>query len=71
MLAEKRAVSRLGKEILRTPLLVPSFSSKGFPDVSEIIRTAEQLVDGPILISAYDLYHKKIQPPSISPAWYS
>lgn len=58
---------------LETPLLVPSFSSKGFrlnrkgvSEITEALRiTAEVLTDS-MLISAYDIFHKfiprKIQP---------
>lgn len=38
MLAQRRALKLHGREIERTPLLVPSFSSKGFPDVRNIIH---------------------------------
>lgn len=63
MLAKRRAIKIDGAEIERTPLLVPSFSSKGFPEVAKIIETTEQVIEGATLVSAYDLYHKKIKPP--------
>ena len=47
----------------RTPLLVPSFSSKGFPDVDKIIRTTSEVLDGPALVSAYDLHYEHVKPP--------
>jgi hypothetical protein len=50
-------------EVERTPLLVPSFSSKGFPEVAEIVEYSSELVEGPVLISAYDLHYKEIAPP--------
>jgi hypothetical protein len=43
--------------------LVPSFSSKGFPDVEKIIEYSSEIIDGPALISAYDLHYEKISPP--------
>jgi hypothetical protein len=64
---------------IRTPLLVPSFSSKGFgvlPEeqpgggeilVSEakaILEAASELIFESMLISAYDIYHKHIPQPS-------
>src|SRR5437868_7047917 len=52
-----------GAEVDRTPLLVPSFSSKGFPEVKQILKTAEELIEGPMLISAYDIHYKHISPP--------
>lgn len=63
MLAQKRSVKIVGQEVERTPLLVPSFSSKGFPDVSKVIRTTSEVLDGPALVSAYDLHYEKIEPP--------
>jgi hypothetical protein len=63
MLAKRRSLRLDGGEVQRTPLLVPSFSSKGFPDVSKIIKTMEEVIEGTILVSAYDLHHKKISPP--------
>jgi hypothetical protein len=52
-----------GREIDRTPLLIPSFSSKGFPDIDKIIKYSSELIDGVTLISAYDLHYGKIKPP--------
>jgi hypothetical protein len=52
-----------GIEIERTPLLVPSFSSKGFPDVHKIIEYSSEVIDGPTLVSAYDLHYGKIEAP--------
>jgi hypothetical protein len=49
-------------------LLVPSFSSKGFPEVAAMIKMAEEFIEGPMLISAYDLHHKHITPPFAAPA---
>lgn len=63
MLAKRRALKLRGTEIERTPLLVPSFSSKGFPEVGKIISYCSELIEGVTLVSAYDIYHGKIQPP--------
>jgi hypothetical protein len=63
MLAKRRVIRRNGREIERTPLLVPSFSSKGFPEVKKTIAYCTELIEGPMLISAYDLHYKKIEPP--------
>jgi hypothetical protein len=41
---------------------VPSFSSKGFPDVQKIVEYSSELIDGVTLISAYDLHYKKVLP---------
>jgi len=63
MLAKKRSLKLNGVEIERTPLLVPSFSSKGFPQAREIVRYSSELIEGPALVSAYDLYYNEISPP--------
>lgn len=63
MLARRRSLCLNGSEIARTPILLPSFSSKGFPDVQEILRTAEQFIEGEMLVSAYDLHYGEISPP--------
>ena len=52
-----------GQEIERTPLLVPSFSSKGFPEVGDIVTYSSELIEGPALVSAYDLHYEAIAPP--------
>lgn len=48
-------------DCFETPLLLPSFSSKGFPDLRKTIRILEEHISGPVLISAYDVYYKLIQ----------
>lgn len=63
MLAKRRGFYRDGKEIIRTPLLLPSFSSKGFPEVKEIMLATSERIEGPCLVSAYDLHHQKIDGP--------
>jgi hypothetical protein len=63
MLAKRRSLALDGVEIERTPLLVPSFSSKGFPEVADIVEYSSELIEGPVLISAYDLHYKEIAPP--------
>lgn len=60
MLAKRRSIRLNGQEIERTPLLVPSFSSKGFPDVEKILKATEEVIEGPLLVSAYDLHYKFI-----------
>lgn len=63
MLAQRRSLQIKKIEIERTPLLIPSYSSKGFPEVAKILKTTEEVIDGPLLVSAYDIYYKKILPP--------
>lgn len=63
MLASSRTISLNGEVIERTPLLVPSFSSKGFPEVQEIIQFSAGIIDSAALVSAYDLSHGHIKAP--------
>ena len=63
MLAKRRALILNGQEIERTPLLIPSFSSKGFPEIDKAIRYNSGLIDGVTLVSSYDLHYGKITPP--------
>ena len=63
MLAKRRSLKLNGVEVERTPLLVPSFSSKGFPDVHKIIESCSELVEGVTLVSAYDLHYENVHPP--------
>ncbi|SUS03285.1 conserved hypothetical protein [uncultured Defluviicoccus sp.] len=63
MLAKRRALKFNGAELERTPLLVPSFSSKGFPDVASIVEYTSELIDGVALVSAYDLHYGKVVAP--------
>lgn len=61
-LAGRREV-KFGKDFtLSTPMLVPSFSSR-VPEIEKPFRASEQFIDGPILISAYDVKHKFVSPP--------
>jgi hypothetical protein len=60
---------------ISTPLLVPSFSSKGFfmdskgkSDVNEIYNASLQYITDSVLISAYDIYYKNIKKPNYKTA---
>ena len=46
---------RIGKSGVATPLLVPSFSSCGFPSVAEIFNEMKDKLYGVCLVSASDL----------------
>lgn len=61
MLADRRSICLEGTEVSRTPLVVPSFSSKGFPQVAKIIDTLREVITGCVLISAYDLFYKAVR----------
>lgn len=63
MLAKRRGFYKGDKELIRTPLLLPSFSSKGFPEVQKILETTQEVIDGEILVSAYDLHHNLLKGP--------
>lgn len=63
MLARRRSLKLNGVEVERTPLLVPSFSSKGFPDVHKIIESCSELIEGVTLVSAYDIHYDRLRPP--------
>lgn len=63
MLAKRRGLYRGSNEVIRTPLLLPSFSSKGFPEVQNILATTSEAIDGEILVSAYDVHYKHIKEP--------
>ena len=53
-LAERRELKFTSGESLRTPLLVPSFSSR-IADVEKPLSASREFIDGPFLISAYDI----------------
>lgn len=60
MLMARRSVFLQGRKIIETPLLVPSFSSKGFPEVKQLIELMKEYITESALISAYDIHHKLI-----------
>ncbi len=70
MLSEKRSVYMNGGEIVNTPLLVPSFSSKAIHQVTnyqKLFTVMEEVITGPILISAYDIYYEYVKLPIAFP----
>jgi len=59
---------------LRTPLLVPSFSSKGFSkdsngisEIGKVLETTAEFLTDSCLISAYDVKHGHVPPPENLP----
>jgi hypothetical protein len=54
MLASKRKIKFQDRNFT-TPILLPSFSSKGFPSVKQIIETMQEFISYEMLISAYDV----------------
>lgn len=61
MLARSEKLHLPNGDIIETPILLHSFSSRGFPDLKKIIRYLEEYLSGPFLISAYDLHYELIQ----------
>lgn len=53
---------------VHTPMLVPSYSSKGFPHVQSVVEVTSDVVDGPALFSAYDIHYGLITPPFTFPS---
>lgn len=60
MLARSEIINLPYGKPLVTPALLPSFSSKGFPELRKILRHIEQYISGQVLFSAYDVNYKKI-----------
>lgn len=68
-------------ESIKTPLLVPSFSSKGFrirkmhdheqSEATAYLKAVGEQITETVLISAYDIYHKLIIPPLSSSCFYN
>jgi hypothetical protein len=58
---KEREVAQIG---VKTPLLVPSFSSRGFPDVAGLLSALRPDLQGRVLVSAFDI-RKRGVPKSI------
>jgi hypothetical protein len=59
---------------LQTPVLVPSFSSKGFSknskgisEIGNVLKTTAEFLTDSFLISAYDVKHRHVPPPERLP----
>jgi len=70
MLAAAREIKIGGAFVSKTPLLVPSFSSKGFPEVAKIIETLSGTITGSTLISAYDVANNYVPTPPTFPSFF-
>src|ERR1039458_1726311 len=62
VLSAVRTINVGGKAIRKTPILVPSFSSRAFEryKVSDVLRFAKELITDEILVSAYDIHYNGI-----------
>ena len=63
MLAKRRTLKVGNASSVSTPLLLPSFSSKGFPKVAATLKAMEEYISEEVLISADDLHYLLIRPP--------
>jgi hypothetical protein len=61
-LAERRELKFPNGFSLRTPLLVPSFSSR-VPEIDKVFSTCQQFLNCPFLISAFDVGKGYLTPP--------
>lgn len=61
MLAAARSVRANGQIIGKSPLLIPSFSSKGFNDLSGIVDAMSGTITEGVLLSAFDVGKKIIK----------
>jgi hypothetical protein len=61
MLAAIRKIKINGIDIASTPAVIPSFSSKGFPEVEGIIKALSQAITEGALVSAYDIAHQYVK----------
>jgi len=63
MFARKSLLTLGGAVVARTPLLVPSFSSKGFPEVEKILTFSKEFITDVTLVSAYDIHYELVTSP--------
>jgi hypothetical protein len=69
MLAAARELRIAGKVVANSPSIVPSFSSKGFPEVEQIVQSLSRFITESALVSAYDLSYKFLSSPPIYPEY--
>lgn len=61
MLTAARAITIGGAIVAHTPAVIPSFSSKGFPEVEKIIETLSETITDTALVSAYDIFNGHVK----------
>lgn len=69
MLTKVRDLRIGGNTIARTPAIIPSFSSKGFPEVEKIVESLSQVITESALVSAYDFSYKFLATPPSYPEY--
>lgn len=57
MLTRKLNLTLDGLEVGATPMLVPAVSSRANIPLTELLEVISEIVDGPLLVSAYDYYY--------------
>lgn len=60
MLARRGVIALPDGSVFETPLLLHSFSSRGFPDIKRIMNGLAEIIRAPALVSAYDVKHDLI-----------
>ena len=64
-LSRSLSISLRGDQVgVKTPLLVPSFSSKALDNVASTFKTLQPHITDSFLVSAYDIHHHKLEVPS-------
>lgn len=66
MFAREGTVLNKGNQVLSTPLLIPSFSSKGFPEMKKIVRVMTEFITDAVLVSAYDIHYGLLAPEQLT-----
>jgi len=51
----------IGEKTFKTPILIPSFSSRGFENVAKILNSYGEFLETTTLVSAYDIAHHKVK----------
>lgn len=67
MLVKSRLLKAGDRYLATTPLLIPSFSSKGFPRLNKIVNFSQQFITDIALVSSYDVFYQHIAAPPTFP----
>lgn len=69
MLAAARDLKVAGHLVAKSPAIVPSFSSKGFPEVEKIVQSLSEVITESALVSAYDFSNGLLKSPPSYPEY--